>query len=162
LISPGEKERLLEETLAQHRQCLGVIARNNAPGDSWQDLEQEIRIAFWKSLDRYDGSSSSLGTWFYSVAMNTAREFRRKNRNGKKNEERVDPNSAFAEQDRDELKVVEDFIGSLGGLDREIFTMYLDDYSYAEMSSAIGMDEANLRKRMSRIKGQFKARYNGG
>jgi DNA-directed RNA polymerase specialized sigma24 family protein len=39
--------------------------------------------------------------------------------------------------------------------------MYLDCLSYAEMSAALGVDEVNLRKRISRIKEQFKARYKG-
>jgi RNA polymerase sigma factor (sigma-70 family) len=151
----------LEETLDQYKQWLGIMARNNAPEDSWQDLEQEIRIAFWKSLDRYDGASSDIGTWFHAVAMHTAKDFKRKHRNSKKRDERVYPNSFFVEQDRDELKIVEDFINTLNQSDRQIFTMYLDDLSYAEMSAAIGVDEANLRKRMSRIKEQFKARYYG-
>ncbi len=73
MIDPLEKDRLFEEALAMSSQWLSVIARNNAPNNDWEDLEQEIRIAFWKSLDSYDGQSSSLGTWLYSVAMNTAR-----------------------------------------------------------------------------------------
>jgi len=39
--------------------------------------------------------------------------------------------------------------------------MYLDDISYREMSAKIGIDEANLRKRLSRVKEQFKAVYGG-
>jgi len=161
LIDPNKKEKLFMETVAQHNQWLGVIARNNAPGDSWEDLEQEIRIAFWRSLDWYDGSNSSLGTWFHSVARNTVREFARKNHNARKGDERNYPKSIYVEQARDELRIVEDFIETLGELDRQVFTMYLDNCSYAEMSAAIGMEEATLRKRVSRIKMQFKAEYNG-
>jgi DNA-directed RNA polymerase specialized sigma24 family protein len=39
--------------------------------------------------------------------------------------------------------------------------MYIDDLTYAEMSVALSVDEANLRKRVSRIKQQFKAKYQG-
>jgi len=161
LIDPREKERLLEETLSQYKVWLGVLARNNASEDSWQDLEQEIRIAFWKSLDRYDGATSGLGTWFRAVVSNTVQDFKRKNRNSKKRDARVRPNPAFVEQDRDELRIVEDFTCRLNEPDRQVFTMYLDDRSYSEMAASTGMDEAALRKRVSRIKVQFKAEYNG-
>ncbi len=158
MIDPREKERLFEEAIAKNKQWLGVIARNNAPIDSWQDLEQEIRIAFWKSLDSY-GERSSLGTFFLSVAKNTAKKFRRRNHNTRKRDEAVYPNPVYVEQDRDPLRIVEEFTGTLGELDRQVFTMYLDDLSYAEMSAALGVDEVNLRKRVSRIKEQFKAKY---
>ena len=159
MIDPGEKKKLFSETITRNSQWLGVIARNNAPGDSWQDLQQEICFAFWKSLDSYDGKRSNIGTWLYSVAMNTAKEFKRDNHNSKKRDERIYPRQVFVEQDRDEMKVVEEFIRKLEELDRQIFTMYLDDLSYAEMSAATGISDVNLRKRVSYLKQQFKAKY---
>ncbi len=160
MIDPQEKERLFEETIARNNRWLGVIARNNAPIDTWEDLEQEILMAFWESLDTYR-ERSSLGTFFFSVAKNTAKEFRRKNHNAKKRDESFYPNPVFVELDRDPLRAVEEFRATLGGLDRQVFTLYLDDFSYAEMSAALGVDEVNLRKRLSRIKEQFKANYQG-
>lgn len=106
MIDPLEKERLFEVTIAGNKQLLSVIARNNAPINDWLDLKQEIQLAFWKSLDSYDGESSGLRTWLFSVAKHTSKNF-----------------------------------------------------SYAEISSALGVDEVNLRKRMSRIKEQLKAQY---
>jgi RNA polymerase sigma factor (sigma-70 family) len=159
VIDPREKERLFEEAITRNNGWLGVIARNNAPINSRQDLEQEIRMAFWKSLGSYDGESSALGTWFFSVARNTAKKFRNKNHKMKKADEAVYPNTVFVEQDRDQIRIVEEFTVMLGELDRQVFTMYLDYLSYAEMSAALGVDEANLRKRVSRIKEQFKTKY---
>jgi RNA polymerase sigma-70 factor (ECF subfamily) len=158
VIDPREKDRLFAETIARNNRRLGVIARNNAPIDSWQDLEQEIKIAFWESLDTYR-ERSSLGTFFFSVAKNTAKEFRRKNHNARKRDESFYPNPVFVELDRDPLRAVEEFRATLCGLDLQVFTLYLDDLSYAEMSAALGVEEANLRKRMSRIKEQFKEKY---
>jgi len=157
VIDPREKERLFEEALAENHMWLGVIARNNAPSNSWQDLEQEIWMACWESLNSYDGERSGLRTWFSSVANNTAKEFRRTNHRMRKRDEAVYPNPVFAEQDRDQLKAVQEFTERLGELDRQVFTMYLNDVSYAEMSAALVVNEVNLRKRVSRIKEQFKA-----
>lgn len=161
MIDHREKEALFEQAIARNRGLLGLIARNNAPLDSWQDLEQEIRIALWKSLDSYDGESSKLDTWFVSVAKNTARDFKRRNHTSRKREEGIDPGPAVVDHARDELRIIEEFSTILGELDRQVFTMYLDDLSYAEMSAALGIEEVNLRKRMSRIKEQFKAIYRG-
>jgi RNA polymerase sigma factor (sigma-70 family) len=159
VIDPREKVRLFEEEIAKNSRLLDIIARNNAPIDSRQDLEQEIRIAFWSSLDRYDGKKSGLGTWFFSVAANTAEDFKRRNQRTKKRDEAVYPNPVFTEQDRDPQRIVEEFTETLGELDRQVFAMYIDDFSYAEMSAALGINEVNLRKRMSRIKEQLITKY---
>lgn len=160
MVDPGEKERLFEETVAQNMHWLRIMAKNNASADNWQDLEQEILIALWRSLDRFS-SRSSLETWLYSLARNTAKDFKRRNHNVRERDRRVYPNPGFVEQNHDEMRIVADFIETLNALDRQLFIMYLDDTGYAEMSSATGIDEANLRKRMSRMKEQFKTWYNG-
>jgi DNA-directed RNA polymerase specialized sigma24 family protein len=90
---------------------------------------------------------------------NTAKKFRDKNDKMKKGDEAVDSNSVFVEQDRDQPRIIEEFAGKLRELNRRVFTMYLDDSSYAKISTTLGVDEVNLRKRMSRIKEQFKTQY---
>jgi RNA polymerase sigma-70 factor (ECF subfamily) len=159
VIDPREKERLFEVTIAGNKHLLSVIARNNAPVNDWQDLKQEILMAFWKSLDSYDGESSGLGTWLFSVAIHTAKNFRVKNDKMKKCDEAVDSYSVFVEQGRAQPRIIEEFSGKMGELDRQVFSMYLENFSYADMSSALGVNEVNLRKRVSRIKEQLKAQY---
>ena len=77
----------------------------------------------------------------------------------KKCDEAVYPNPGFVEQDQDQRRIIEEFTGKLGKLDRRVFTMYLGHSSYAEMSEALGVNEVNLRKRISLIKEQFKTQY---
>ena len=146
MMDPREKKRLFEEILAKNDCWLSGIARHNAPLDSCEDLEQEIRIDFWKSLDSYDGEISHLEKRFFAVAINRAKAFRRSNYRMQKREKAVYPNPVFVEQDRDLLRFIEEFAGRLGELDRQIFKMRLDALSIAEV---------NLRKRMSRIKEQL-------
>lgn len=158
MLDPREKERLFLETITRNNRWISLIARNNAPINGWQDLEQDIRLAFWKGMNGYDGESSSLDTWFFSVAQNTIRYFRRTARNMKKRDAAVYSNRAYIEQDRDRPRIIEKFMGELGKLDQQILTMHLEDFGYAEMSAALGFDEVNLRKRMSRIRQQLKIR----
>jgi RNA polymerase sigma-70 factor (ECF subfamily) len=159
MIDSREKIRQFEETIDKNSQWLDVVSRKNAPIDSRQDLKQEILLAFWKSLNCHDGKGSCLDTWFSSVIRNTIKDFRRKNRRMRKRDEDTYPNPDFVEQDRDPLRIVDEFSGKLGELDRQIFTMHFDDLSYAEISAALGVNEVNLRKRMSRIKEKFKTIY---
>jgi RNA polymerase sigma factor (sigma-70 family) len=155
VIDPREKKRLFVETITRYSGWIGLIARENAPMNSRQDLEQDIRMAFWESMDRYDGKSSRLNTWFFSVAQNAIRDFRRTERNMKKRDEAAYPNPVFVEQEWDQIDIVEKFIRKLADYNRRVFTLYLD-CSYPEMSALLGVNEANLRKRVSRLKEQFK------
>ena len=159
MLKADEKAKIIEEFFAQNRQWFELISRNHAPEDSRQDLKQEIRMALWKSLDSYNSSNSSVKTWFYAVARNTAMQFRRRNHDKRRGDARVYADPGYVEQEYDLLQVIEDFMGTLGELDREIFSMFVEGRSYAEISIATGADEANLRKRVSRIKEHFKAIY---
>jgi RNA polymerase sigma factor (sigma-70 family) len=159
MIDPREKGRLFEVTIEENDWWLNIIARNNAPINSCEDLEQEIRMAFWKSLGFYDGEIPDLGKRFFSVAINTVKLFIRKNSRMKKWEEGLDPSPYLVEPERDLVGIVEEFSNKLGELDRLIFTMYFDNLSYTEISAALGVNEVNLRQRMSRIKKRFKTIY---
>jgi RNA polymerase sigma factor (sigma-70 family) len=159
VIDPQEKNRLFAEALSRYNDWIGVVARNNAPTNSCEDLEQEIRISLWRSLDSFDGERSGLGTWLFLVAQRTAKDFRNKNQKLKKGDEAVYPHPVLVEQNRDQIRIIEDFTSQLGEPDRQVFTMYFDYFNYAEMSAAADIDEATLRKRLSRIKEQFKTKY---
>jgi RNA polymerase sigma-70 factor (ECF subfamily) len=159
MIDPQEKKRLFEETIGWNNGWISRIAQKNAPINSCEDLEQEIRLAFWKRLDSYDEKTSPLRKSFYSVARITAFWFKHKNSRMQKREEDLYSNSVYVEQERDQTSIIEEFTGKLGKLDRQVFTMYLKDSSYAEMSLVLGVSEVNLRKRMSRIKQKFKTIY---
>jgi RNA polymerase sigma-70 factor, ECF subfamily len=161
MIDPVEKDRLFEEILAKYDWWLNMIARQNAPINSSEDLEQEIQMAFWQSLDSYDGPISGLPKRFFSVAIVTSNNFRRKERRMRRHEENLNPNSVFVEPERDQLGIIEEFKSKLGKMNRKIFTLYLDSPGYGKMSEELGVNEVALRKRISRIKAQFKTIFQG-
>jgi RNA polymerase sigma factor (sigma-70 family) len=156
MIDPQEKTRLFEETIGRKNGWISRLARKNAPINSCEDLEQEIRLAFWRLLDSYDGKISCLRTSFTSVACITALNFKYRNIRRQKREESYYSNSIYVVQERDQTSIIEEFTGKLGKLDRQIFTMYLKICGYAEMSALLGLNEVSLRKRMSRIRQKFK------
>jgi RNA polymerase sigma-70 factor, ECF subfamily len=120
-----------------------------------------MRIAFWKNLDSYDGQNPNLETRFHSVARKTVKAFQRTNRSGWERDACLYESPVFVEQARGQWRILEEFMGMLSDLDRQVFALYLDDTSYREMSAMLGVNEPALRKRLSRIKEQFKAKYMG-
>jgi len=161
---PGtDKQTLFEQILEENKSRLHMVARANATADFCPDLEQEILLALWSSLDRYEGRSS-LKTWFYRVAFNTVSNFLRRNHRRIREtclSEADEPATCNSGHNRDPLAILEEFTRSLGELDRIVFVMYLDNFSYSEMAEALKADEANLRVRMSRVKKLYESRYVG-
>ncbi len=158
-----DRQTLFEKILEENKSRLRIISRANANSDCYLDLEQEILLALWNSLDRYEGRSS-LRTWFYGVASNTVSNFLRRNRKISRETELTvaqEPATCSNGHNRDPMAILEEFTRSLNELDRIVFVMYLDNFSYSEMSEAIKVEEANLRVRISRVKKQYESRYVG-
>lgn len=68
--------------LAEHGRIAAAVSRLYTPlGEDAADLEQEIRLQWWRSLAGFAGRSKA-STWMYQVALHTALTFlrRRKSR----------------------------------------------------------------------------------
>ncbi len=152
------KERLFEEILAEHGGGVRSMARSWSNGDDPRDLEQEILLELWKSLDHYRGRSSR-ATWCYRVALHTAVKYTDTARRLA-----AEPYTPAAEpiifSNRDPECVIRDFARSLAPRDRGLFMMCFDDTNYRVMAKARGVDTETLRMRVSRLKHRF-ARFVG-
>ena len=73
--------------LAEHGRIAAAVARLYTPsGEDAADLEQEIRLQWWRSLPGFAGRSKA-STWMYQVALHTALTFLRR----RKRRPRPDP-----------------------------------------------------------------------
>jgi RNA polymerase sigma-70 factor (ECF subfamily) len=68
----SDQLRLYAEVAAEFGGALERLARAyEADSDRCRDLLQEIHVALWRSLARFDGRCS-MRTWVYRVAHNVA------------------------------------------------------------------------------------------
>src|SRR6185369_12827506 len=66
--------------LAEHGSAVMKVARAyTLTNDECQDLAQEILLAAWQSLPKFEGKASA-ATWFYRVALHTAMNWKRKDK----------------------------------------------------------------------------------
>ncbi len=159
------KERRFEHLVAANRRRILAIARSYSRADERGDLCQEILLQMWRGLDGFEGRCAS-STWVYRVALNTAITFRRRN------SRRVEPSGiSLTESGLDpvappspgnEVLILEEFLASLGKIDRAVFLLYLEDLSYHEISDVTGLTESHVGVRISRLKKAFTQRYCGG
>lgn len=123
-----------------------------------EDLFQEIALQAWKAYGNFRGDAK-FSTWLYRVALNTAITFYRKE---KKTDfiysTNIIPDSLNNEIDTTEskLKCMYAAISHLSKIDKAIVMLYLEDYSYAEISDTIGITANHIAVKMNRIKIKLK------
>ncbi|MCC9167908.1 RNA polymerase sigma factor [Pontibacter harenae] len=131
-----------------------------------KDLEQEIIINLWKSLQTFSGDIK-LSTWIYKVAFNVSVSFYRKDalRKAKTSSLSV---SIFNETDFGDPKedlnanhvLLHDFINQQDEFNREILILYLEDLSYKEIAEIVGITESNVGTKINRLKKKLKEYFN--
>ena len=142
----------IEDILHDNRQRLVRMARQYG-GEDWQDLLQEIRLALWKSLERFSGKCS-LNTWVYRVALNTALSHARKHR------PEMTGIEALSDLDvqtlsRDPVRMLEAFLRSLDDVNRAVLLMDLEGLSRQEIADVLGLSPGAVAVRMTRLKKRF-------
>jgi RNA polymerase sigma factor (sigma-70 family) len=149
---PSDKEFL--EQLKAHDRIIHKVCRlyQDDPNDR-QDLFQEIVCQAWRSYASFR-SESRFPTWLYRVALNTAISFYRRQRSRREADpgdiamRLHPPDDPYASQ----VEVMYAAINRLSRIDKAIVLLYLEDCSYDEMASVMGMSKVNIGVRLNRIR----------
>ncbi|MFC2151496.1 RNA polymerase sigma factor [Bacteroidota bacterium] len=120
-----------------------------------QDLFQDILVQLWQSYPSFN-HKSRFSTWMYRVALNTAiAQFRK----DKKSTEDCVPEIPINILEEETYKEIEDrrttvqkAINMLSKAEKAIIILYMDDYTYEEISEISGMTLSNVGVKISRIK----------
>ncbi len=154
---PERQARFRELLERSHARWAG-IARAYAEARDRDDLVQEIALRVWQNLDRFTGRSS-LDTWAYRVALNTALAWRRKAATRTKKLTQSTANIAELPDDRgsegDVQRVLDRFLASLSDGDRAVLLLHLDGLSPADTAEVLGISEGAYRTRLHRVRRRF-------
>lgn len=156
----GNKE-LFEILYRDYHTLVLQLCKGFMKGEEHQarDLSQEVFINIWRSLGSYR-HEASYKTWIYRITVNTCLKYIR----DKKIKQAVPLNEELFIVAADEslpatgksYEMLYQAIGALKEVDRLIIMMVLNEVSYGEISSIMGMSEGTLRVRISRIKKNLK------
>ncbi len=161
-VSDSDQKSSFEQLLQRNRGRLSAISRTYADADA-DDLLQEILLQIWRGLKGFQ-QRSSVDTWCYRVALNTAISWRRTIGRRK---QRLSPEAADMSQlpgaidGHDPAELLHRFLQTLSEADRALVLMYLDDLSGNEMAEVTGLSEGAVRVRIHRIK-QRLTEWNAG
>lgn len=159
----GESSRvreLYERAVADYGNALKRLTRAYEPdADRRRDALQEIHMALWESLARFDGRSA-LGTWVYRVAHNTATSIcirRRSARVQLVSLEDLDVATASIDRERDfderqGMQRLLELIQRLRPLDRQVILLYLEDLDAKAIGEIVGLSAANVATKIHRVK----------
>jgi RNA polymerase sigma factor (sigma-70 family) len=156
---PAHEARFCRLVVENRRRLMG-IARAYASGEDRADLYQEILLQMWRSLEGFE-ARSAIDTWVYRLALNTAITWRRRSGRRQRHEApTLDAVEAVGTASpRDEQAILDDFLSSLGPIDRALLLLYLEDCSYTQISEITGLTEGAAMVRVSRLKSTFREKY---
>ena len=122
------------------------------------DFLQEILVRLWKAFPRFKGQSV-FSTWMYRVALNAAIDIIRKQSirpvsvelsNAEYDQQKIDTDTES--ENRDKLYRAINFLPEI---EKAIILLYLEEYSYKEISQIIGISENNVGVKVSRVKNKL-------
>ncbi len=142
--------------IEKHQGIIYKVSRMYCDKDECrEDLFQDILVQLWQSYPSFN-KKSKFSTWMYRVSLNTAiAQFRKDKRN---NEDSVPdipvniPEEETYQEKEARRSLVQKAINKLSKAEKAIIILYMDDYSYEEISEISGMTMSNVGVKISRIK----------
>jgi RNA polymerase sigma factor (sigma-70 family) len=158
--APGEGDagRFLALVQAHRRAIYKIAGTYGRTAADRQDLAQEIVLALWQSLARYDVARPFV-TWMYRVALNVAISWHRSDR--RRRRDLVEDGEAVLEvvaaaPERaaleGEIGRLHDAIASLDELDRALVLLHLEGERHEAIGAVLGISDSNVGTRLGRIK----------
>lgn len=125
------------------------------------DLFQEILINLWKGFPKFRGESD-IRTWIWRVSLNTCSNQKRK----KDSRVQTVPLSMDIDLYNDDdqhsrqIQMLYDRINRLDVFDKAVILLWLENMTYQDIATVIGISTAAVTTRLFRIKEQLKSMSN--
>lgn len=121
--------------------------------DDFNDLRQEALVNLWRGFPRFRGDAR-LSTWIYRVSLNSCVSFFRKHRKGRDTVPIDQCPGLLADDDAkaEMLREMYRMINRLDPSDKALILLWLDEHSYEEMASIMGLPRNTIASRLRRAK----------
>lgn len=154
-------EKQFEQLVKQYKSSIYTVCYMfTKDTDDANDLFQEVLVNLWRGINKFR-NECEMGTWVYRVSLNTCISNDRKRRH-------IDflpmtsEASLRAESDEDtrQIQLLHNRIHRLQPLDRALVLLWLEDLSYEEIASIVGITVKNVSVRLYRIRQELKKMSN--
>jgi RNA polymerase sigma-70 factor (ECF subfamily) len=166
-VRVANQDELYAEAVATYGAALERLARAyDTDADRVRDLLQDIHVALWQSLSRFEGRCS-MRTWVYRVAHNVATSQVIRRRASAPTLVALDElDETPAAIDADEaldahraLERLQALVHRLKPLDRQLMLLYLEGVDAASIGEVTGLSAANVATKIHRIKAVLARRF---
>jgi RNA polymerase sigma factor (sigma-70 family) len=161
---PLNEERFLTLLKGHERIVYKVCYIYCRNAEDRKDLAQEVMVQLWKSFPRFR-EESTFSTWVYRIALNVAISFYRKNKRkgstfvSSHNVADLEDTPSQAGTTETNLQLLYQFIHQLDELNKALMLLYLEDNSYKDIASILGITETNVSTKINRIKQKLKLQF---
>ena len=118
-----------------------------------RDLYQEIVLNLWKGYEKYHHDNKDY-CWIYKISLNTAISYKRKKTFAAEVLDKEADIAATAEDNT--MEKLYELVNRLDPLEKSIIYLYLEQRSYREIGTIIGISETNVGTKIQRIKQKLK------
>lgn len=142
----------------EHKQTIYTVCYMfSQDEDEVADLFQDTLVNLWQGLDSFRHEAKP-ETWIYRVALNTCLSEERKKKSALQRIELSMEQNLYRDNSHsaEQIRQLHDRIQKLDVVDRAIILLWLEDLSYEEIASIIGISVKNLSVKLVRIKEQLK------
>lgn len=155
------------DLLSRHGRIAQAIARlYTLPGEDQADLEQEIRLQWWRSLAGFSGHAK-VSTWLYQVALHTALTFQRRrvrrirSDSLERAESVPDPVPHPWAQENQRRRALQWALSKLEPGERALAYLWLEECAYEEIAAITGLNTNAVGVRLHRLRNRLKELLTG-
>lgn len=162
MTTPELQERF-QTLLDDHKKILYKVCNTYCRDrDARDDLAQEITIQLWRSFPKFD-ERWKFSTWMYRIALNVAISFyRRENTRIRyviSNDQQLMEAADELKNPPAEVQLLYGFIEGLDAMNKALALLYLDGHNYREIAEILGIGEANVATKISRLKTKMRQEF---
>ena len=166
------QNELYQKAAQEHGEALArMVCAYEADPELRRELSQEIHLALWRSLAKFNGRCS-LRTWIYRVAHNVATSHVVRQARGKSvgtflTLEEAEAQAGFEDVERSTdraqaLNRLFTLIQQFDPLDRQVMMAYLEGLDAESIAEITGLSAANIWSKIHRIKAMLVRRFHRG
>jgi RNA polymerase sigma factor (sigma-70 family) len=144
--------------IQQHQKIIHKVSRMYRDRrEDQQDLFQEIVFQLWKAYPNFRGESK-VSTWIYRIALNTSIATFRKPKIPLEYPETIAEkfHPSEEEESSENQQLLFNVLRQLSDPEKAIISLFLEDYSYQEISDITGISENYVGVKINRIKEKLK------
>lgn len=163
-VSENKLSDAFLQHLADNKGILYKVARSyKRDEEEVKDLIQEITFQVWKAYPGYK-PTLKFSTWLYRIALNVAiSSYRKESKRAAINtmmDDRFVEIAAPAETALNEnVRQLYALISEFKHFDRALMLLYLEEKSYAEIATIMGITVSNVATKLNRLKNTLKDKF---